>query len=373
MLDQSIDALDILRVVVPLPTRLRVWGNAITAREFVVVRAHAGGWVGTGYALARGMDIGRVVERQIKPQVIGQPVGAIRYIWNKLRASARMTGDTGLFARALSVVDIALWDVLGKLMNAPLWRVWGGAAASTSAATSVPCVAICGYYRFEDSVQALRDEAERLVAAGYRRFKIPFGEDLALDVQRVRALREVVGPDAQIGLDASGTFNTIKEALAAWRPVESFGIDFLEDPFAAPQWELAMQLARVAPVKIAFGESITTPQIIQHIGAANGLDIVRPDATVQHGITGFLQGVAPALENQLSIFPHYYPDIHAPLAAGLGLTMIEESPGEADTVGFGVLRARQPVIERGEWQMTEAAGLGIDWDEDALRRFSAGA
>ncbi len=365
MLDKAIDTLEILRVVVPLPTPLRVWGKAITTREFVLVRVHAGGCVGTGFALARGMEIGRVVEHQIKQRVIGQPASAIRNIWQGLRDGTRMTGDTGLFARALSVVDIALWDLLGKLMNAPLWRVWGGAMQA------VPCVAICGYYRFEYSVGALRGEAERLLAAGYRRFKIPFGEDLALDVQRVRALREVVGPEAMIGLDASGVFNSIKDALAAWRRVEPFDIAFLEDPFAASQWEMAMQLARVAPAKIAFGESITTPQIVQQLGAANGVDIVRPDATVQHGITGFLQGIAPALENRVSIFPHYYPDIHAPLAGALGLSMIEESPSEADTVGFGVLRAEQPIIKNGLWQLTERPGLGVVWDEDAIRSYSA--
>jgi L-alanine-DL-glutamate epimerase-like enolase superfamily enzyme len=360
MLDKTIDALETLCVVVALPAPLRVWGKAITTREFVLVRAHAGGCVGTGFALARGMDIGNVVERQIKPVVVGQPASAIRQMWGSLRNGARMTGDTGLFARALSVVDIALWDLLGQLTNAPLWRVWGGAMQA------VPCVAICGYYRFEDSVGALRGEAERLLAAGYRRFKIPFGEDLALDVQRVRALREVVGPQAMIGLDASGVFNSIKEALAAWRQVEAFDIAFLEDPFAAAQWELAVQLAQVAPVKIAFGESITTPQIIQQLGAANGVDIVRPDATVQHGITGFLQGVAPALENHVTVFPHYYPDVHAPLAGALGLSMIEESASEADTVGFGVLRATQPIIQDGLWQLTERPGLGVVWNEDAI-------
>ena len=208
MLDKTIDSLETRRVGVPLPAPLRVWGKAITSREFVLVRAHAGDCMGTGFALTRGMDISRVVEQQIKPHVVGQPASAIRQIWQGLRDGARMTGDTGLFARALSVVDIALWDLLGKLLNAPLWRVWGGAMQA------VPCVAICGYYRFEDSVGALRGEAERLLAAGYRRFKIPFGEDLALDVQRVRTLREIAGSEAMIGLDASGMFNSVKEALA---------------------------------------------------------------------------------------------------------------------------------------------------------------
>ena len=376
--DAAIESLTTWRVVVPLPEPLRVWGKAITSREFVFVRAQSGKHVGTGFALTRGMPVGVVIEQQLKPQVVGRPASAVRAIWQGVRDGARMTGDTGILARALSVVDIALWDLLGQVLGVPLWRLWGGAAGSVAAGgaaagranSSVPCAAICGYYKLEDSVGSVRREAERLVKAGYTRFKMPFGEDLDLDVQRIHALREVVGPRALIGIDASGTFNNLKEALNAWHRVERYGIDFLEDPFPAGQWELAIQLAERGPMKVAFGESITSPQGIQALSRAGVLEVLRPDATVLHGITGFLQGIAPALENRLNIFPHYYPDIHAPLVGALGLMMTEESPEEAETVGFDVLRATQPVIKDGHWQLTERPGLGIDWDEAALRHYA---
>ncbi len=360
VLNLIIDSLEIFRVIVPLPTPLRVWGKDIIQRVFLFVRVHAGDYTGTGFGLTRGMDLGSAIERQIKPLVLRQPVSAIRQIWNTARQGARMTGDTGIFARALSLVDTALWDLLGHVLGVPLWRMWGGAQQR------VPCVAICGYYRREDSVAALRQEAERLLAAGYTRFKIPFGEDAVLDVQRVRTLREVSGPHAMIGLDASGIFNSCKDAVQAWRTVEAFDIAFLEDPFSAAQWELVPQLANSTPVKIAFGESITSPLIIQRLSSDMRIDIVRPDATVLHGISGFLQAVAPAVENGLAVFPHYYPDLHAPLAGALGLSMIEESPAEADTVGFGILRAQQPDIHDGHWHLTDRPGLGIVWDEEVL-------
>jgi L-alanine-DL-glutamate epimerase-like enolase superfamily enzyme len=210
----------------------------------------------------------------------------------------------------------------------------------------------------------LRGEGVRLRVAGYARYKIPFGEDAALDEQRVRALRALIGPDAQLGLDASGVFDNIKDALAAWRKVEPYGIDFLEDPFPASEWALANELAKVAPVRIAFGESLTSPQTMQQLT----VDILRPDATVQHGVTGFLQGIAPGLERHAQILPHYYPDIHAPLAGALGLMAVEESPALADTVGFGVLRATQPDIRGGLWHLSERPGFGVDWDEDAIAR-----
>lgn len=358
MLSMPIESIDAFRVVTTLPAQLRVWGRPLTQREFVIVRIQAGGKVGTGYAFTRGMELDRVVMRQIAPLALGRPAGAIRAIWDAARAGARMTGDGGIFARGLALVDIALWDLLGQLSGAPLWRMLGGAQPA------VPVVAICGYYRADDPVGAVRREAAILLATGYRKFKIPFGEDDRLDVQRVRALRETVGPAAQIGLDASGVFDTIKDALAAWRGVEQFDIDFFEDPFPAAEWELANTLAAVAPVKIAFGESITSPRIMQQLR----VDIQRPDATVLHGVTGFIQGIAPALERHAAILPHYYPDLHAPLSGAFGLTAIEESPAQADTAGFGVLRASQPDIRDGHWHLNERPGFGIDWDEDAIAR-----
>ena len=95
-------------------------------------------------------------------------------------------------------------------------------------------------------------------------------------------------------------------------------------------------------------------------------DSGRFNATVLGGITGFAQAIAPALERRVRIFPHYYPDIHAQLAAAFGLDMIEESPDQADTVGFAPLRVQQPRIIDGHWHMTDAPGLGIVWNETAL-------
>lgn len=368
--DAPITAIEVFTVVVPLPERLRVWGREIAAREFVFVRVSAGGCTGTGFAMTRGMALGAVVEKQLKPLALGKPAGGIRAIWNSARAAARMTTETGIYMRALSLLDLALWDLLGQLSAMPLWRMLGGAT------NRVPCLAICGYYRPGDaatdwraaSLNVIRAEGQRLRAAGYTRYKIPFGEDIELDVQRIRALRETVGPDAMIGLDASGVFNSIKDAQAAWRRIESLSVDFLEDPFPADAPDLAAQLARELPVRVAYGESITSPQVLQSLGAPNGLDIVRPDATVLGGITGFAQAIAPALEQRVRIFPHYYPDIHAQLAAAFGLDMIEESPDQADTVGFAPLRAQQPRIVDGHWHMTDAPGLGIVWNETALGR-----
>ncbi|WP_169239270.1 mandelate racemase/muconate lactonizing enzyme family protein [Candidatus Roseilinea sp. NK_OTU-006] len=358
-----VESLEAFRVVVPLPEPLFVWGRVITEREFVFARAQAGGQTGIGYGLGRVAGIVEIIERHLKPLVVGRPAHAIRPTWEAARRAMRMIGEGGAFARALSIVDLALWDLHTKLIGVPIWKLLGGEQRE------VPCIAIAGYYQPDNPVGKVRRDAEALAAAGYTGFKLPIGEDRDLDVQRVRAMREVVGKDALIGVDASGTFDSVKQALDVWRALKPFDIAFLEDPFPADRWSLAIALAQRGGMPVAFGESLSAPDAVQALGSPAGVDIVRPDVTHQMGLTGYLQAITPALESHKTIFPHYFPDLHAPLVAALGGAWVEESPAEADTVGFRLLRAEQPLIRSGMWCVNERPGFGIVWDEDALQRF----
>lgn len=361
----TVESLDVFRVVVPLPEPLFVWGKVITQREFVFARARCGNHIGTGYGLGRVAGIAETIERHLKPLVIGASAHDSRGIWHRARAQVRMIGEAGAYARALSIVDVALWDLRARLLGVPLWQLLGGSRRD------LPCIAIAGYYQPDDPLGKVRRDAEALTNAGYTMFKMPVGEDIALDAKRVEMLRQIAGKDALIGVDASGSFNSIQDALAAWRALARFNVAFLEDPFPVQHWPLAMALAQQHELPVAFGESLSSPADVQQIGAHAGVDIVRVDVTFQLGLTGVLQGMAPALEHNKPIFPHYFPDLHAPLAAAFGMQWIEESPDEADTVGFRVLRATQPRIVNGMWQLRDHAGFGIDWDEGALAKYRA--
>lgn len=357
----DIDRLEAFPVVVPLPEPIKVFGNFIREREFMFVRVYAGQFCGTGFGLSRGFALEEIVRRQIAPFVIGQALGSHRQIWDVCRRSMRMIGETGAYARALSLVDIALWDAWAQSLNTPLWRLLGGAQAA------IPCMAICGYYREDDPVGAVRRDAERLAAQGFTRFKISFGADLQLDIQRLAAIRAVIGQDAMLAVDASAAYNSVKEALAAWQAVERFNVTFLEDPFPAHDVPKVIELSQSLACKVAFGESVSDLKQLQQL--AQQVDVFRPDATHHLGITGYLQTVPTALERGSRIMPHYFPDLHAPLIGAIGGTLIEESPPEADTVNFRVLRGEQPIIQNGIWGLTERPGLGIIWDEDAVAHY----
>ncbi len=355
-----VTAIETRRVVAPLAERLMAPGVDVTEREYVLVRIWAGDTCGAGFGLTRGALLDATVMRHLAPLVLEAPAGSIRGVWDAARRSVAMLGECGIFARSLALVDIALWDLQAKLLGAPLWRLLGGCTAE------VPCRAIMGYYRRHDPVGAVQREAEHLLAAGYRVFKLPVGLDVALDRQRLTAFRKVAGPDVRVALDASGSFRTIKDVLTAWRWLEPFDIEFLEDPFPATAWRQAVRLAQAAPFKVAFGESVVAPESLGRLAVAEGVDILRLDATAHLGITGFMMFANMALENGRHVFPHYFPDLHAPLAGALGNVEIEESPPGADATGFAQLRRVQPTITSGLWRLSEEPGLGIVWDEAAI-------
>lgn len=307
-LDQLIERAEVFRVTVPLAEPLILFGTTvITHRDFVLVRVYGAGQFGTGYGFTRGAGVDTIAREQIVPYVVGKPMGAIRQIWQNVRDSMRFFGEAGAFARALSAVDIALWDLFGKLLNAPLWRLWGGASSV------IPCVAITGYYRAERTVETLREEVQRLRQAGYTQYKIPVGHDLALDIERVRVLREAAGEDTQLGIDAHGAYDSIKQVSKFISCTREFNVAFLEDPFPSSNWQQACTLARRSATHIAYGENAENLQILQFLGGPRGVDIIRPDATYHLGVTGFLQAVSIALEQRKVIYPHYFPDIHARL------------------------------------------------------------
>jgi L-alanine-DL-glutamate epimerase-like enolase superfamily enzyme len=199
---------------------------------------------------------------------------------------------------------------------------------------------------------------------------MPIGLDDNLDRQRLAAFREVAASGIALGVDAAGAFGSVKDALAAWRWLEPFEIEFREDPFPAHGWRDAIRLAQVAPFKIAFGESVVAPENLGRLSGEGGVDIVRLDATAHLGATGFVMFANMALANRRTVFPHYFPDAHGPLAGALGSIGIEESPAEADTVGFRRLRSRQPSIREGMWHLGEEPGFGVPWDDDALEHYT---
>ena len=127
----------------------------------------------------------------------------------------------------------------------------------------------------------------RCAERGITHFKIPFGADLDLDFRRLAAIREVISPEATLAEDACAAFDSVKDALRAWRALDQFSVAFLDDPFAANAVPRIIELPRSAQCRVAFGESVS--DLNQMDALAHHVDVLRPDATHQLGVSGYLQ------------------------------------------------------------------------------------
>jgi len=198
----------------------------IPSFELITVRIQDDqGVEGLGYTYAvgvAGLAIQVLIDRYLKSDLLGQDPGRIEYLWERMWWRLHYSGRGGTASFAISAIDIALWDLTGKRQGAPLWRLLGG---------SNPRVKVyAGGVDLHFSLDALKDQARRFLARGYGAIKMKVGRPrLSEDITRVRAIRELIGPDVPLMVDANMGW-TAEQAIRASRALEEFDIYWLEEP-----------------------------------------------------------------------------------------------------------------------------------------------
>jgi D-arabinonate dehydratase len=361
-------------VTVPLPRPVRNGTALISDRDYVLVTVEdEDGRTGTACALSRRAPIRSVVEEFIAPRLIGRSVFEVQQLWqDNYEAGELFLGRSGAFARALSLVDIAVWDLHGTLSDASLSSQLGGAGTKT------PLLMALGYYRFDDAghrnddLDLLVADYQSLLEQGFRRFKIMAGgAPRAVDVERVRAVMSVLPNDARLAIDVNGSWSTGKEALSF---VDAVGVDFdfIEDPFR-PENETAFRdFRRHSSVSIAMGEWESGRHRFRELIERDLLDVVRIDATACGGISEWLKIAALAVSFDKRIVPHYYPEIHLHLAAATpGTEAVEVVPSMTGADNFESLLLSPSWTESPLASPSSEPGLGIDWNWEFIRAHSS--
>jgi D-galactarolactone cycloisomerase len=264
---------------------------------------------------------------------------------------------------AIAGIDIALWDLKGKALGLPLWKLLGGRRSV------VPAYASGGYYgpRGEAAVDLLVEEMTGYWELGYRAVKMKVGglpvED---DVARVRAVREAL-PDAALMLDANSGWD-VPTAIEAARALEPFAITWLEEPTAwfDPIFGLA-RLGRETSIPLASGE-----RELHRFGCRDLVDhtpirYLQFDCTRAGGVTEWLRAAAYAGAHGVLMAPHHDPQIHGHLVAAVeNGHILEVFPNPARDPVWEGLFAERPALVGGEVLLSERPGLGIDLDREFL-------
>lgn len=289
-------------VSVPVPPEYQVSlgvGRMIKRDAVVVKVVTEDGIVGYGES-HHGRCPGAVsylANTTLRQLVVGMEATDVVGIWSRIYKMQLASHGMGAgCALAMSGIDMALWDIRGKAVGWPLYRLLGGSRRSVPAYAGGVCL---GYQEPESLV----DEVRPLVASGYKAVKLRIGDSPASDLARVSAIRETFGDGLVILTDANSTY-TVDDVRTVMPALESLGVGWLEEPFPPHDHRSYRAAARFGSVPLALGENTYTRFEFTRIIEDGVIQILQPDPSKSGGITELLRIAALASAWKLPIHPH---------------------------------------------------------------------
>lgn len=355
---------------VPLDTPVSFSTRLVTVREYCLVRiTDTDGHVGIGYCYAvnsAGILLTTAVTDLLAPRLIGEDSHAVEHLWQSMYQDALLQGRAGGVMRALSAVDTALWTLNAAAAGLPLYRFLGAHQLE-----SVPAYASGGYYRPDKSLDELADEVRGFVRLGYDAIKIKIGKlPPRQDAERVAVVREAIGPDIHLMLDANNAWTDVPAACRHLCLVEEYNPFWIEEPFSPDEIDMHAELARRTAIPVATGEVEAGRWRFKELLDKRAADFLQTDATVCGGISEWRRIVATAASYGIQVAPHAWHDIHVHLVAHMpNCNYVEFMPG-SDIVNFRDLIDRQLTLENGRLLLPQTPGIGFDFDAQAIDRYA---
>lgn len=293
--------------------------------------------------------------RNLEPLIAGEPAAPVA-IEDKLTRRFRLLGAQGLVGMALAAVDMALWDALARRQGVSLVRLLGGVARP------LPAYGAVGFDGAAGSAKAAEGWARR----GFTGVKAKIGYPRAADdVATLRAMRQAVGPSVAIMVDYNQCL-TPAEAAQRLRALDDEGLTWVEEPTLAHDFAGHARIARAAKTPIQCGENWWGTLDVQHALDAEASDFIMLDAMKVGGVTGWLRAAALAQARSIPVSSHLWPELSAQL---LCLTPTAHWLEYADW--WNPILREPLVIEHGIARIEDGVGTGVEWNEQAVERFSA--
>src|ERR1700731_1137918 len=294
--------------------------------------------------------------------IIGEDPLRLEAIIAKLRAAAGGAGPSGMFTLALAAIDIALWDIRGKALNQPLWKLLGGARERVPSYAS-------GSLRRTLSSDEGGTAAGRLKEKGFREAKmqlaLPGATTPAKEIERARAVREALGPDIKLMCDINQRWRP-EQAVDIGKRVEDAGVGllWLEDVTTADDFAGLARVSDALATPVAGGEYVWGIVPFRHMLEARSVDVPMIDLVRVGGITQWLKVAGMAEAFNLPVVSHLIPEVHVHLIGAVpnGLT-VEYMPWLVS------LFKEVPVQQNGELVMPTAPGLGLKFDQATVARY----
>ncbi len=314
----------------------------------------------TGIGLGSGGKIAEATIEHLKKELIGEDPIDVERLWHKMWIP-KLIGRRGITTRAISAIDIGLWDVRAKVAGLPLYKLLGGYR------DRVPTYIAGGYYEEGKGLKELAEEMESNVEMGAKAIKMKVGAVSARDdADRVKVVREAIGPDVKLLVDANCAYKPY-EAVQLAKRIEEYDIFWFEEPIAADDYAGHRKISMATSIPIATGENEYTRYGFRDLIAQEAVSILNADAKILGGVTEFMKVVALAQAHNLEIAPHGSQDIHVHLVAAISNGLILEFYRDTvDPMWGKMYRETLKLNDDGTVSPPSVPGIGVEPNYEEL-------
>ena len=356
---------------IPLQKPLAFATRGVDRREYTLVRVRReDGVEGIGYCYSgnrAGTLTTQFVREFFRQHILGADPFSVETLWEQMYRDAILIGRRGAALRAISAIDIALWDLMGKVNNLPIHRLLGGPKNEP-----IPCYASGGYYwEGADPDQYVFDELRAYVDSGFTAVKIKVGRLSAKEeIRRARKARQAIGPDVILMMDANNAWRNAAEAIPAIEALAEVDPFWVEEPLMPDDVRGHAEIRHRVDVPIATGEIESTRWGFADLLEEGAVDMLQPDATVLGGITEFLKIAGMAAGKNVSLYPHWMHHLHVSIVASIPNAVMVEYFPDLSVLNLGQV-IRNPIhASDGSMNAPQEPGTGVTFDEDAVDRFA---
>lgn len=360
-------------------TSSRGWLYKTRGTCLVEIETHDG-IVGWGECYGPSAVAKAFIDTQFAPRIIGRDPFDVEVIWEELYNRIKDYGAKGMSIAAMSGIDIALWDIVGKTCGKPVHKLLGGAFRSEVKAYATGLY----FVDMDNLVKEAVDEAEGYVKDGFRAIKMKIGMgSIDKDFERVAAVREAIGSDINLMVDANHCFS-VPVAIRLGRKLEELDIDWFEEPISPEDIDGYVEVTRALDMAVAGGENEFTRWGFRDAIARKAMDIVQPDVCAAGGLTECKKIAAIASAHGVECVPHAWGSVVGLAATLHFLASIPDQPPslfpfppllefEQCENPFRDFLGREPIHQvQGIVSVPTGAGLGVDLDRKVIDKYRVG-